>query len=157
MGTAFKPCGRGLRQGRVYGPRFAAPQTMTRFCLILIAITAATSPALAHSRAQPAPPQAPREVSSVRSDGAIYQGMRQRPQRERTRTGDITTTLRLLDRPGQWRDQIEPVDGGNRVAPSDGRSDSTTSAPVFIDVLVPVKPTRNRPPAQPDGQMRARQ
>jgi hypothetical protein len=157
MGMAFKPCGRGLRQGRVYGPRLAAAQTMTRFCLILIAITAATSPALAQSRAQPAPPQAPREVSSVRSDGAVYQGVRQRPQRERARTSDIVTTRRLLGQPGQWRNAIEPVDGGNRVAPTDGRGDSTTTEPVFIDALVPVKPTRNRPPAQPDGQVRARQ
>lgn len=130
---------------------------MTRFCLILIAITATAAPALAQSRVQQTPLQTPREVTTVRSDGTVYEGVRQRPQREQTRTSDITTTRSLLNQPGRWRDVIEPVDGGNRVASTDGRGDVAPAPPVYIDALVPVEPRRNRQREQTVGQIRDRQ
>jgi hypothetical protein len=80
----------------------------------------------------------------VRSDGALHSGVRQRVRRERARTSDITTSTRLLAPPDQWRETTEPVDGGHRVAPVDGRGDGTAATPVVIVVDQPARPRRPR-------------
>ncbi|MCU0882585.1 MAG: hypothetical protein MUF14_07965 [Hyphomonadaceae bacterium] len=112
-------------------------------CSILL-LTALASPAGAQTSGGAASRQSAREVSTVRSDGALYSGARQRPRRERARTSDITTSRRLLDPAGQWRSEIEPVDGGQQVAPVDGRGDNSAATPVVIVVDQPVRPQRLR-------------
>jgi hypothetical protein len=136
-----------------YGPLFATSAVMKLNCSIVI-LTALVGvlfamPATAQQRPTPqaeggaAATGPSRQVSTVRSDGALYSGVRQRSRRERPRTSDITTTRRLLSPSGQWRVTTEPVDGGNQVAPTDGRG-SERATPVAVDVIVPLLPRGRR-------------
>jgi hypothetical protein len=91
----------------------------------------------------------PRQVATVRSDGALYPGVAQRGRREQARRSDITLSRRLEPPPGQWRNEIEPASGGGRIAPADG-AEAQQSAPIVILVEVPTHmPRRHRQSLRP--------
>jgi hypothetical protein len=86
---------------------------------------------------------APAPVQTHRSDGAVPAAVRQVLPKERRRAARIVRSTGALPARGAWRDRIEPVSGGARVAPAD---DGPAGGP---EPLIVVRPARGLPPGVP--------
>jgi hypothetical protein len=103
-------------------------------------------------RAPQSPPAATayREVTTSRSDGAVFPAVRQEQRRQRSRVVSVTSSVQALGAPGNWESRLDPAEGGVTLAPAG--AGAGTGADIAIGVLVaPERPSRPRSSGRPRG------
>ncbi len=89
-----------------------------------------------------APQTRVQEVSTLRSDGAIFPQVRQFTRQQKLRQVKVSGSIQALPGYRAWSRTTEPPSGGTFVAPAgDAHRDVAHTLPVII---VPIVPTNNK-------------